>query len=328
MPPAAALQPAAQPPTPAQDVRPPFDVWLGELRAEALARGVRAEVLDRALADVGPIEQVLERDRTQPEFTLSLDDYLRRRLSASTVRTARRMFDRHRSTLRRVSAAYKVQSRYLVALWGLESNFGRFSGVRPMIPTLATLAYDARRPDLFRRELLSALEIVNRGHIELERMKGSWAGAMGQPQFMPSSYLEYAVDFDGDGRRDIWAAPADVFASIANYLARHEWNARRAWGREVSIPQSAAAAIDEVGLRETGCRAERAMSPPAPLATWSERGVRAKNGGRLPAADVAASLVRLDGRAFLVYVNYEALLAYNCSHHYAMSVAMLADRLQ
>ena len=182
----------------------PFDAWLAELRAEAITRGIRPEVLDAAFAEMQPVEQILERDRTQAEFALNLTAYLKRRLTRRAVQTAQQMHTQHRELLAAVGKKYGVQPRIITAVWGLESNFGRFAGVRPTIPALATLAYDPRRATLFRKELFSALEIVNRGDIELEQLKGSWAGALGQPQFMPSTYLEFAQDFDGDGRRDIW----------------------------------------------------------------------------------------------------------------------------
>src|SRR5215207_1662069 len=202
---------------------PSFDVWLAELRAEAETRGIRPEVIERALTGIEPVAQILERDRTQAEFTYSLDAYLRRRLPPRTVRTALEMYRRHGGLVERVGKVYSVDPRLLIAVWGLESEFGRFAGVRPTMPTLATLAYDPRRGAMFRNELFSALEIVNRGDIELERLKGSWAGALGQPQFMPSSYLRYAQDFDGDGRRDIWTSSPDVFASVAFYLQQRGW---------------------------------------------------------------------------------------------------------
>jgi membrane-bound lytic murein transglycosylase B len=237
------------------------------------------------------------------------------------------MFKRHRTLATRVGAAYGVDPRMLIAVWGLESNFGRFAGVRPTIPALATLAYDTRRGTMFRNELLNALEIVNRGDIELERLKGSWAGALGQPQFMPSSYLRFAQDFDGDGRRNIWTSQPDVFASIAYYLQQHGWQDDQRWGREVSVPAGARAGVASVPLRSEGCRARRAMTIPQPLDQWRELGLRTVDKRPLPRASMTASLLRDGGRAFLVYGNYEALLDYNCAHTYALSVGLLADRL-
>jgi membrane-bound lytic murein transglycosylase B len=309
-------------------VRPPFDVWLAELRAEAGTRGIRPEILDAAFANVQPVPQVLERDRTQAEFTLDLESYLKRRLTRETVRTAQRMYSRHRSVLLRVGKRYGVDPRILVSVWGLESNFGRFAGVRPTIPTLATLAYDNRRAALFRAELLNALEILNRGDIDLARLKGSWAGALGQPQFMPSSYLQYAQDFDEDGRRDIWTSLPDVFASIAYYLQQRGWTSGVLWGREVRIATAAREAALGLPRREAGCRAERLMTPPKPVREWTPVGFRTITNRTLPRSDLPASLVVAGSRSFLVYANYEALLGYNCAHSYALSVALLADRLK
>lgn len=323
--------PAQEPPPVAPVVapeRPAFDVWLAELRAEAGSRGIRPEILDAALSGIEPVAQVLERDQTQAEFTLDLEAYLRRRLTRDTVRTAQRMYARHRTLLRRVSKRYGVDERILVSVWGLESNFGRFAGVRPTIPTLATLAYDPRRGALFRAELFNALEILNRGDIELARLKGSWAGALGQPQFMPSSYLQFAQDFDEDGRRDIWTSLPDVFASIAYYLKQQGWTPEVRWGREVRIAPAARELALEMPRRETGCRAERLMTEPRPLKAWTQAGFRTFAGRPLPRSDLPASLVIAGTRSFLVYANYDALLDYNCAHSYALSVALLAERLQ
>ena len=323
---AAAQDPSPIPPVPPLPL-PPFDVWLADLRAEAATRGIRPEILDQALSGVVPVAQILERDRTQAEFVFDLDGYLRRRLTPPTVRTAREMYKRHRVLVQRVATTYDVDPRVLIAVWGLESNFGRFAGVRPTVPTLATLAYDQRRGAMFRAELFNALEILNRGDIELERLKGSWAGALGQPQFMPSSYLRFAQDFDGDGRRDIWSSHADVFASIAFYMQQHGWQPGRTWGREVLVPAGASDTIAAMPRRATGCRARREMTMPQPLAEWRKLGLRTVGKLPLPQADIEASLVRDSRRAFLLYANYEALLDYNCAHTYALSVALLADKL-
>jgi membrane-bound lytic murein transglycosylase B len=307
---------------------PPFDFWLSSLRAEAAARGIRPEIIEQAFAGVEPVEQILERDRAQAEFTLDLGTYLSRRLTRRTLRTAQAMYASHRTLLHRIGEQYKVSPRILVAVWGLESNFGRFAGVRPTIPALATLAYDPRRATLFRKELFSALEIVNRGDIELERLKGSWAGALGQPQFMPSTYLEFAQDFDGDGRRDIWTSQGDVFASVAHYLKEHGWSDKATWGREVKVPKTAKAKVAALPRRPEGCRAERALTKPLPLKEWARLGVRTTTGTALPAGAIDASMVTDGARYFLVYKNYEALLAYNCATSYAISIGMLSDRLK
>lgn len=322
----AAQSPPSVPPVPA--LRPSFDQWLAEFRAEAEARGLPPALLDRALTGIQPIEQILERDRTQAEFTLDLEQYLKRRLTRDTVRMAKRMHAKHRAVLRDVEKEYGVPSNVLVAVWGLESDFGRFPGVRPTIPTLATLAYDNRRGDMFRAELLSALEIVNRGDIELENLKGSWAGALGQPQFMPSSYLKFAKDHDGDGRKDIWKSHADVFASVAHFLQQHGWKKGERWGREVRIPAAVADDVIAIPLRDTGCRARRAMTDPRPLSEWRKLGLRTTSGGSLPASDIPASLVMAGKRSFLLYDNYDAFLGYNCAHSYTLSVGLLSDLIK
>lgn len=320
----------AQSPPPVVPVAtpPPFDEWLDALRAEAIERGIDAELVDRAFADIQVVEQILERDRTQAEFALDLEAYLKRRLTPETIRIARQMHTKHRAVLRQVEAKYGVPSRVVVSVWGLESNFGRFAGVRPTIPALVTLAYDPRRGAMFREELFNALEIVNRGDIPLEKLKGSWAGALGQPQFMPSSYLAYAQDFDGDGSRDIWTSPADVFASIAFYLQKHGWTPGEAWGREVKVPPVLKAATQAIPRREAGCRARRLMTDPKPLTEWRQMGLRTTANNLLPRSQMPASMVLAGTRTFLLYGNYEALLGYNCAHSYALSVALLADRIQ
>jgi membrane-bound lytic murein transglycosylase B len=181
---------------------------------------------------------------------------------------------------------------------------------------------------MFRTELFNALEILDRGDITLEELRGSWAGALGQPQFMPSSYLLYAQDFDGDGRRDIWKSQPDVFASIAYFLQQHGWTKGEAWGREVKVTAAARKALDALPRREQGCRAQRVMPAAQPLNAWRKTGLRTTANRPLPAGTIPASVVEAGSRTFLVYRNYEALLGYNCSHNYALSVALLADRVR
>jgi membrane-bound lytic murein transglycosylase B len=290
---------------------------------------VRQEILDETLSGVTePVPVVIERDRSQAEAVLPLETYLSRQLTWKVIRTARTMFARHRALLNEIGQAYGVPPQIIVGVWGLESNFGRFSGVRPTIAALATLAYDPRRSAFFREELFDALDILNRGDIEPSKMRGSWAGAMGQPQFMPSSYLQYAEDYDGDGRRDIWQSPADVFASIANYLRGHGWVDGETWGREVKIPAAAAKQIAmDVARRDGTCEAKREMTVALPLREWRQLGVLTVGGGTLPSTDQPAALVEGKTRRFLVYGNYDALLDYNCAHPYALAVALLAQRL-
>src|SRR3954462_11008644 len=214
---------------------PPFEVWLQGVREEAKTRGISEATLDTALTGLELLPIVVERDRSQAEIVQTLDRYLERHVSAKVVRTAREKRREQSAVLQKVGAKYGVPAGVLVAIWGLESNFGRFSGVRPTIQTLATLAYDPRRSAMFREELFDALKILDTGDVKPAALRGSWAGALGQPQFMPSSFLLYAQDFDGDGRRDIWKSTPDVFASIANYLSAHGWTKGTSWGREVKV---------------------------------------------------------------------------------------------
>ncbi len=321
---------SAQAPSDQPAARPSFPEWLAGVRADALQRGIRPETVDRALATVEePEPSVIERDRAQAETILSLETYISRQLKPKVIRTAQEMYARHRKTLDEAAQRYGVSPRIIVAIWGLESNFGQFSGVRPTIGALATLAWDPRRSTFFRAELLNALAILDRGDIDVAHMRGSWAGAMGQPQFMPSSYLKWAEDFDEDGRADIWSSPADVFGSIANYMKAHGWITGQNWGREVKVSGAVAATIARDVERRTGpCVARRAMTVALPMARWQELGVRLTTGAALPKTDLTASLVSGSSRSFLVYDNYDALLEYNCAHSYAISVALLSERIR
>ncbi len=294
-----------------------FDRWLRELRAEALALGIRAGTLDRALAGLAPIPRVVELDRRQPEGRLTFAQYRRRVVSADRIRKGIELRARHRRILAATRRRYGVADRILVALWGIESSYGRFRGRFNVVAALATLAFDGRRAAFFRKELLAALRILDQGHVAPGEMYGSWAGAMGQPQFMPSTFLAHAVDADGDGRRDIWNSLPDVFASMANYLRRSGWDGRYIWGREVRLAKPVSEA--RIGLDHR-----------APLAVWAERGVRRRDGGPLPRVAIDASLLLPDGpggAAFLVYDNYRVLLRWNRSHYFALSVGLLSDAL-
>jgi len=314
----------AVPPLP----QPPFDEWLAGVRTEAIARGIREATVNDALAGLEPVPMVIQRDRTQAEIVQTLDQYLQQRVSKKVVRTAQSMRRTHAEVLKLASDKYGVPAGVLVGIWGLESNFGRFSGVRPTIATLATLAYDPRRTALFRKELLDALTILDSGDVEPSALKGSWAGALGQPQFMPSSFLLYAVDFDGDGRRDIWKSTPDVFGSIANYLAAHGWQKAQTWGREVTIPPTLITRLPEVAPMQTsGCLARRQMTTPLARSEWNKLGVRTISRRALPAVDLQASLILGVKRNFLVYPNYQALLEYNCVNAYGLSVGLLGDRV-
>ncbi|WP_445376506.1 lytic murein transglycosylase [Niveispirillum fermenti] len=297
---------------------PDFQQWLTELRAEARREGISEPIISATLTGVEPIARILELDTRQPERTVTFDTYLSRAVNQTRINRGREMMRTHRALLDRVAAHYGVQPRFIVALWGMETDFGRNTGGFKVVDALATLAYDGRRSAFFRGELLKALTILEQGHIAPEDMKGSWAGAMGQCQFMPSSFLSYAQDFDGDGRRDIWGTHADVFASAANYLRTVGWNANQTWGRAVRLPKGANSA------------AWTGWDKPQPLSVWSRRGVRNADGGPLPRADMEAWLVTPDGakgRAFLVYGNYRTIMNWNRSTYFATAVGILADHI-
>ena len=316
------------PAPPPEEPRPEFSEFVAKLKEQAIAAGVSAATADAALNGLEPLEVVVERDRTQTEVVLTIDQYLSRRLTKSFVRTAADRAHQHRAQLSEISKKYGVSSGLLVAIWGMESNFGRFTGTRPTVQALATLAWEGRRRAFFSTELINALQILDKGYIELDQMKGSWAGAMGQTQFMPSSYLAHAQDYDGDGRRDIWKTLPDVFASIANYMIAYGWKDAETWGREVKVPPGGSAKLAaSVGFRESGCRAARELTVPIPLAKWQSLGVRTTAGQALPKVDRAASLLRAGSKSYLVYGNYDSLLGYNCAHAYALAIGLLSDRL-
>lgn len=294
-----------------------FDAWVGELKHEARELGISDAVLEAAFADIAPIPRVIELDRSQPEFTLTFEEYLERVLPPRRVRMGRERLAAHGALLEEIGREYGVQPRFIVALWGIETDFGRITGGYPVIAALATLAHDGRRSAFFRGELLNALEILDQGHIDVAAMEGSWAGAMGQVQFMPSSFLNFAQDYDGDGRKDIWTTTADAFASAANYLARSGWNPEQTWGRKVRLP--AGFDPDLVG---------RDMDKD--LQEWQALGVRRADGRDLPAVTIRASIVQPGGPAgpaYVVYNNYHVLLKWNRSDYFATTVGTLADRI-
>jgi membrane-bound lytic murein transglycosylase B len=297
------------------DSRPPFDEWLKELRIEARGRGIKAATLDAALGGIKPIPRVIELDRRQPEFTLTFKQYMERVVPQARIEKGRQKLREHRELLDAIGRKYGVQPRFIVAFWGIETDFGRVTGGFPVIEALATLAYDGRRSAFFRKELFFALEIIDAGHIGPRNMVGSWAGAMGQTQFMPSSFKSFAVDHDGDGKIDLWNNFGDIFASAANYLSRSGWKGDQTWGRPVRLPAGFDAKL--AGTATT-----------KPIEEWQRLGVRRTDGGDLPKRDLTASLVLAEGAtgpAFLVYGNYQTILKWNRSTFFAVAVGHLAD---
>lgn len=319
----------AQAPETVVDEPLPFAEWLVQLTEEARQRGFSDALLNQTLAGIEPLERVIQSDRSQAELNPGFNRYLASHMTRPLVARGRELAAANRSLLAHLERDYKVQSRFLLAIWGIETRYGRITGNVPVFQALATLAWEPRRSSLFRGELFNALTMVQRGHIDAPSMTGSWAGAMGQTQFMPSSYLAYAVDFDGDGRRDIWKSTSDTLASIANYLKGFGWNGRETWGREVRMSAAVRQQIARtIPKRAQGCYAVRNMTERRPLDDWRALGVTLANGRPLPRASLAAGLVDVDERTFLVYPNYDAILAYNCAHYYALTVAMLAERLR
>jgi len=293
-----------------------FDEWVEELRAEALSLGIRAETLEALDTLEAPLEKVLEYDNSQPEFVQTFTRYLNLRVTARQVERGQALLDEHADLLAEVQAKYNVQPHYLAAFWAIESNFGSATGGFSVLQALATLAYDPRRAQFFRDQLITALRILDAGHIGAERMTGSWAGAMGQLQFMPSVFFSYGVDGDGDGRIDIWNSLPDIFHSAANFLSQSGWQGDERWGREVILPANFDYSLTGVSERRL-------------LESWRALGIRQVSGAALPVADMEASVILpagADGPAFLAYGNYRATLAYNPSTFYALTVGHLADR--
>ncbi|MCG3730384.1 lytic murein transglycosylase [Vibrio cincinnatiensis] len=299
-----------------------FEQYLEGLKQEARQEGISESILTEAFANVEHRPRAVTADRNQPEKRLTLDEYIPRAVPNWKVDQAQSLYEKHYDELQRIGKQYGVHPRFIVALWGVESNFGRFTGNYSVVDALATMAYDGRREAFFRKETIAALQILQQGHISAQEMKGSWAGAMGQCQFMPSSFLAYAADGDGDGRKDIWGTKADVFASTANYLSQSGWDDQYTWGRQVKIPKGFDRNLE-------GRQPEKGKY----LKEWSQLGVTRYDGQPLPKLkeDIQAWLIIPDdeqGRIYLVYNNYNVLMKWNRSHYFALAVSHLADRIK
>lgn len=296
----------------------PFDVWLEGVKRDALKQGISAQTVEKALNGIKPIPRVIELDRKQPEGRMTFSEYYRKVINQQRIDQGRYLYKKHRTELEKAAQKYGVPAQYIVALWGIETSYGDNTGGFKVIPSLATLAHDGRRSSFFRKELINALKIIDAGHISHASMKGSWAGAMGQNQFMPSSFHAFAVDGNGDGKRNIWGDLDDVFASSANYLSKSGWNEEERWGREVKAPQGLPKSL-------TGLKVKKSLNE------WKGRGVTLPGGGALPlVSGMNASLVAPDGlggRTFLVYDNYRVIMKWNKSTYFATSVGLLADQI-
>jgi len=306
-----------------------FAQYAALLREEAQQRGYSKALIENVFSTLSFHPRAVVADKGQPEFVETLDTYLPKRVNQARIDMARKMYREHRTELAEVEKKYGVPARFIVSLWGLESAFGRITGNFSVPSALATMAYEGRREAFFKSEFFLALDILAEGHIELSQMKGSWAGAMGHTQFMPSSFMKYAQDGDGDGHKDIWTNRSDAFASIANYLKTEGWQPGLTWGRRVQLPKN----FDYSLVIPTGSK-DRAQwlqwwqQSERSLAQWQKLGVRNADGGALPKRDIKAALVMPDnkgGRAYLAYHNYQTLMHWNRSYYFVSSVGYLAD---
>ncbi|WP_164867911.1 lytic murein transglycosylase [Rhodovarius crocodyli] len=301
-----------------------FDAFIAGIRREARQAGVSESTLSRALSGLRPNDRVLELDRRQPEFTITWQQYRDGRLSSTRIDAGRRAYADQRNLLRNVEARFRVSPKVIMGIWGLETNYGGFTGNFNVIEALATLAWEGRRASFFKNELMAALRILDGGHISVDRMRGSYAGAMGQPQFMPSSFERFAVDMDGDGRKDIWTDTADALGSIGHYLARSGWRDGESWGYEVVLPPGFNLSLAEPS------RPRPAGEWPA-VAEWARMGVRRADGGPLQGGQggliIPANQASGANQAFLALPNFHAIRRYNPSNFYALTVGMLGDRV-
>ncbi|MBB1330395.1 MULTISPECIES: lytic transglycosylase domain-containing protein [unclassified Pseudoalteromonas] len=308
-----------------------FQDYLANLKQEAIAKGYEAKLIDDAFATATYKEKVVSADKNQPEVKETLETYLPKRVPQWKIDRARKLYAENKEVLEKVAKEFGVQARFIVALWGLESNFGTIQGGHNVISSLVTLAFDGRREALYKRQLWAALDILKSGHITLDKFKGSWAGAMGQTQFMPTSFNAYAVDYNNDGRKDIWTTKEDAFASIANYLKQEGWNDSLTWGRQVQLPEN----FDSKYVLVRGTKTRKQWleywnDSERSLADWQALGVRKADGSDLPNVDVSAALVMPDdinGRMYLAYDNYKVFMHWNRSYYFATSVGYLSDRI-
>ncbi len=294
-----------------------FQAWLGAFEGRARDQGISQTTLNRALAGLTYDKDVIRRDRNQAEFSKPIWEYLDSAVSDTRISNGRAALERHGAVLNRIEAQYGVEKEVVTAIWGLETSFGSYRGNNQTIRSLATLAFDARRASFFEAQLIAALQIVQAGDVSAGRMVGSWAGAMGHTQFMPTSYLDHAVDFDGDGRRDIWSDdPTDALASAAAYLARHGWTKGQPWGVEVRLPE---------GFNYATAKRDYTLMP----SDWAARGVVGRDGKPVRDHGQAAILLPAGGQgvALMIFDNFRVIEAYNGADAYVIGIGHLSDRL-
>lgn len=293
-----------------------WKTWLAGVREEALEKGISPVVFDNAFADVHePSRQVKGLARSQPEHRLTFSSYLHSRADNYRIVIGRKQFQKNQALLEQIGRDYGVDPCFIVSFWGMESSYGTYMGNFPVVKSLATLAYDSNRPEFFRKELFLALKILNDGHVTLQKFKGEWAGASGQPQFLPSSWVKFAVDYDRDGRKDIWDSKPDVFASIANYMKQNGWQDGEPWAVQVKLPKN-------FDMHLEGKSTVKSVSE------WNAMGVRTEKGETLPYPELKASIVKPNGGpVFLAYPNYKMILRYNNSIYYAGAIGYMADKI-
>ena len=297
-----------------------YPVWLEKFKIRAEKSGISKKTIDETLNQVKIIPRVVELDRNQPEFRLTLSQYLNNVVSKKRTQKGISKIRENWILLENLSKKYKVQPRFIIALWGIETDYGRISGGFPVIDSLVTLAYDGRRGRYFSKELLNALKIIDEGHISYEEMVGSWAGAMGQTQFMPSSFLSYAEDYNNDGKKDIWKTKEDALASAANYLSKLKWDNNETWGREVIVNDNFYLTDEELTLKNK-----------KKINEWQMLGVRRIDGTDLPKNNIEGYLIKINDnnktRYFLVYKNFKKILKWNTSNYFAIAVGILSDSI-
>jgi membrane-bound lytic murein transglycosylase B len=303
-----------------------FSDWLVGIKVQAKEKGISENTI-RTLDNLEPDPRVLKFDKKQPEFVQTFEEYLTARVTDYRIKKGRKYYRDNQEELEKIAHEYQVDAAFLVAFWGLESNFGTYQGKYSIVRSLATLAHDPRRTTFFTKELFKALQILDEGHISKEKFVGGWAGAMGQNQFMPSSFLNYAQDFDGDGKKNIWSNQSDVWASIANYLSKNRWRQGEIWGLVASIEKPVDYDSLKPEKKRSGCRAFRHHTKALSLADWDKLGVKVE--GRSEDLGKYAMVKADEGEStgYLVGPNFRGILAYNCANKYAVSVGLLADKI-
>ena len=315
------LQPAPGNSTLAQQGRDPaeFPAYIEQLKAQARQQGIDQPTIDRAFTGVHFVDRVIKSDRGQLEKKITLNDYLNRVVTQAKIDKGRENLQQYQNQLQPIAAASGVQAPYIVALWAIESQFGNIQGKEEVISALSTLAFEGRREAFFTKELMAALRIIHQQQMSAADLKGSWAGAMGQSQFMPSSFLNYGKDGDGDGKIDIWNNRDDVFASIANYLQREGWQAGQRWGVEVTLP-------GDFNAQLAGLDTSQAKS----VAQWQQLGVKANDAAAASDQAQRAWIITPEdgeGRSFMVYDNFRTLMRWNRSYYFAIAIGTMADAL-